>query len=741
VANERLWKQGYGNRRADHNSSGTEPALAKRGVRKVLRDLGLQSAYRSDRHRLLYDFYEKCLTEAVSYDRAVGYFTSSSLAAAARGLRAFIHHDGYMRLVASPRLTDEDIEAIRAGYEAREDVLCQALLREFSLRDESPLVRARLQLLSWLIAGKRLDIKIALVDSSERGIGIYHEKFGIFVDSARDAVAFTGSANESVGGLVYNFESLEVFRSWTPEDASRVQRWREHFDELWCNSTPGLSVKAFPEAVRETMLERYTPDVPADSEPEDIYAIRSLYRRAPFGTPEMPTKVTLRDYQREAVQQWFAANGRGLWEMATGAGKTFTALAAVVQVFRTLTRHDRPLVVVVICPFQHLVDQWAEAAALFGIQAIRCSGLRTTWMPTFSAALGAVSTGQSPFLLAVATNQTFAGSAFQALVQSYTGALMIVGDEVHNLGAPAFRRALPPHAKYRLGLSATPERHFDPIGTDALYAYFGTSVFTFTLVDAIRTGALVPYRYHPILVSLAPEEEDAYLQLSERIARIAKVSRDLPSDDEPSALEHLLFQRARLIGRAAGKVPALEHVMTPLKDTTHNLVYCADSPEDGSGCSSQMDEVVGALGRHLNMKVNTYTSETSPEDRIDRRRRFASGALQALVALKCLDEGVDIPETRRGFILASTTNPRQFIQRRGRLLRHAPGKTEADLYDFLVVPPEVSPHNDIWAVERRLVARELLRVIELSEPAINGPEAMQTLLDLRRRYQLLDIGR
>jgi DNA phosphorothioation system restriction enzyme len=707
----------------------------------VLRDLDLQPYYRSGRNRLLRDFYEPALSQARRYDRAVGYFTSAALAAAARGVRPFVERDGLMRLVASPHLTEEDVTAIQKGYEARNDVIQRALLRELAVPEIPDLVRQRLEFLAWLVAEQRLDIKIAIVDDGSGDLGIYHEKVGIFADDRDDRVVFTGSANESVGGLVANFEALEVFRSWLPEDEARVSRWVADFDALWENRTSGLVVYDFPAAVRQELLDRYRPDQRPRHDPEEAEAAAIVAAdRAPFGVPAIPGHVELRQYQRSAVRTWFAANGCGLWEMATGTGKTFTALAAVANVYRRLAARDRALAVVVVCPFQHLVGQWAEAAAAFGIRAIRCSGSRGSWMPTLGAALPAITAGEIPFVLAVATNQTFAGDAFQAHLLPFRGDLLLIGDEVHNLGAPTLRRALPEHAAYRLGLSATPERLFDPAGTSELYQYFGDSVFTFTLADAIAAGALVPYRYHPVLVTLHEQEEEEYVRLTERIARLGGSQDDLDPESAQGPLQMALFERARLVGRAAAKVPALQQLMEPFRYTTHNLVYCADSPAGPGSAPSQLDAVTAMLGRALGMRVNTYTHETSTVDRDERRRRLASGDLQALVAIRCLDEGVDIPEAQRGFILASTTNPRQFVQRRGRLLRRSPGKRRADVYDFLVVPPDVSADEKLWKIERRLVRRELARVMELADAAENGPEALGPLLDLRRRYDLLDIG-
>jgi DNA phosphorothioation system restriction enzyme len=707
----------------------------------MLRDLDLQPYYRSGKHQLLRDFYEPCLTNATDYARAVGYFTSTSLAAAARGLRPFLDHEGRMRLVASPKLTEEDAAAIRHGYERRDRILEEVLLRELADHQVPDPIRQRLEFLAWLIAEGRLDIKIALVEGNERSVGIYHEKVGIFRDDGDDIVVFTGSANESVGGLIANFEALEVFCSWRLEDAPRVHRWVADFEALWANRTPGLVIYDFPEAAQRQLLDRYRPHGRPGPDPEAIRSPTDVITaaRAPFGLPELPPHLALREYQKEAVRAWFAANGRGIWEMATGTGKTITALAATMQVYRRLRDRERALLVIVVCPFQHLVTQWADAAAAFGVRAIRCLGPRQTWMPTLSSAFAAVQAGEIPFALAAVTNYTFGGDAFQAHLMPFRGDLLVIGDEVHNLGSQRLRTALPPQAAYRLGLSATPERHFDADGTVALFDYFGPPVFQLGLRRAIAEGALVPYTYHPVPVPLADDEQAAYVELSTKIARLAGMATELVPEFAEGPLQMALFERARLVGRARAKLDALRQTIAPLRETTHNLVYCAEGGS-GSGELSQLDAVVRLLGRDLKMRVNSYTDETTLVDREERRRRFASGDLQALVAIRCLDEGVDIPETRRGFILASTTNPRQFVQRRGRLLRPAPGKRRAALYDFIVVPPDLSNDPKLFAIERRLVGRELARVMELAEAAENGPEALHSLLDLRRRYQLLALG-
>jgi superfamily II DNA or RNA helicase len=252
-------------------------------------------------------------------------------------------------------------------------------------------------------------------------------------------------------------------------------------------------------------------------------------------------------------------------------------------------------------------------------------------------------------------------------------------------------------------------------------------------------GALTPYRYHPVVVELDDEELERYLELSERIGLRMAITDDDPEGDEQ--LMALLIRRARLLASARGKLPHLVALLEPEAASTHNLVYCGDgrvSSDDGDD-ERQVEAVVRALGQGLGMAVNRYTADVDVDRRDCLRARFADGELNALVAIRCLDEGVDIPETRRAYILASSTNPRQFVQRRGRVLRRAEGKRVADIYDFIVVPP-ADNDDRVHRAERRLLARELERVMEFAGLAINGPEALAALRDLRMRYDLLHIG-
>ena len=701
----------------------------------MLRELHLAPSYRSDRNNLVADFYLPCLREATRYSRAVGYFTSTSLSAAAKGLYRFISRRGYMRLIASPLLNKEDAEAMRKGYKRREEVIADALVRELDILPADPAVEDRLGFLAWLISENLLDIKIAVVETGD-DFGIYHEKIGIFSDEENSQVVFTGSANESIGGLVSNFESVHVFRSWVAEDVERVKLIVADFETLWKDITPNLAVYDFPEAVRKKLLKFRPAQLPAQDPEEPAPPPRAE------ALPSIPAGVVVRDYQKRAVEKWFEGGGKGIWRMATGTGKTIAALALTTQLSQLLRRNSRPLLTIVVCPYKHLVSQWASEARRFDMNPLKCFESRLEWSSPLNELVSAANDGHVQFVLAITTNATLQTTSFQDVIRRVKASLLLIGDEVHNLGAGGLSACLPENAAYRLGLSATPERWFDPVGTDALVKYFGPVVYELTLEDAIKMGALCKYDYFPHVVEFDLPELDEYLELTHQISQLIGAEEgELTDETENPRLKWLLLRRARLIAAAKNKLPALKSVVDP--STAYNLFYCGDGrvQYDPAGDEiRQIEAVVHLLGRELGMSVHSYTAETYLEERDDLRKRFASGSLQGLVAIRCLDEGVDIPETRRAFILASSTNPKQFIQRRGRILRRSAGKDIAEIHDFLVVPPPQIGTDEFYATERRLFRRELERVVLFAKLADNGPQALKTLLPLRERYQLLDIG-
>jgi superfamily II DNA or RNA helicase len=648
----------------------------------------------------------------------------------AQGIAHLIENDGKILLLASPTLTEDDEQAIRQGYDSRRDVVETAAKR--ALSDLEEYIRtSQLEALSWLIAEERMEVKLATCST---GGGIYHEKFGIFTDALNNRVAFTGSGNATRGGLVANYESLFVFWSWG-NTQERVRDLEEKFEELWTSNqnVPGVEVYDFTEFTKD-LLKIYRPQYRPRSDPneEGESIAPSMPSSPPTGRPTEPHGVELRPYQRAVVDDWFQKDRRGLLKMATGMGKTYAALALLSR----LSRDDTLRAAIIVCPFKHLVRQWKKECQQWGMQPILAFEGETTWRSKLWDTLISVNSRPEQFVSVITTNATFSGDKFQDLLRQFPSEeTVLVVDEVHNIGAEKYVNTLPEKINWRLGLSATPERWFDEEGTDRLNDYFGPTLKPeLTLKDGLAGGFLCPYLYYPILVKLTDEETETHREISKLIARIG-------ADGAERGRQSLFQKRARLLASAANKMEALRHIMkNGYQEEKFMLFYCGDgtvTEEAGSGEQRQVDRVVQLLGYELNIKVASYTYKDSTEQREVKRSQLENGTLQGLVAIRCLDEGVDIPVVRMGVLLASSTNPRQFIQRRGRLLRKAPGKDVAEIYDMVVVPASGS---ELTRSERTWLTNEVRRVVQFAELAENAGEARGRILEVQKTFGVLDVN-
>lgn len=452
------------------------------------------------------------------------------------------------------------------------------------------------------------------------------------------------------------------------------------------------------------------------------------YQNSVTGTPKIPDNITLRDYQEKGIVNWFNNRGRGILKMATGSGKTITALGLTTELYQKINLE----VLLVICPFRHLVLQWAKEAEKFNLLPILAFENAHYWHSELSHQLYNILHHQQKFLTIIVTNSTFITDRFQSLLRFFPERSLIVGDEVHNLGSPRLMSCLPANIGLRLALSATPERYFDEDGSEFLVNYFGEVLQPeFTLKNAIEKQALVPYNYHPILVELTDSEAIHYAKLTKKIGWFLSDNHDV--NDHPH-LKALLLRRSRLIATARNKLVALKQLMITRLDMKATLFYCGDGHINQT--ERQLEAVTRILGKELHYRVNTYTAETPLEEREKIKQQLISGELQGIIAIRCLDEGIDIPMIENAVILASSSNPRQFIQRRGRILRPYDGKKEATLFDMIVIPPILE--REIWNIERGLLKKELTRFVEFAKLANNASEALQILNTLYQQCHYFD---
>lgn len=716
-----------------------------------LRNIEFQREYRSMHTDICKQFYIPALTEAISYKRSVGFFSSSALIEISFGIDQLVGNGGKIQIIASPRLSDEDIQAINDGYEKRKEIIENCLLRELDKDIElKPYEAKSLNYLTHLIAMDILDIKIAVL-SDESGIGIYHEKMGLITDIEGNMVAFTGSMNETATGMKTNYETVDVYTSWS-DDIYRVVDKKNAFEQLWNNTEEHLEVLDFPN-IKKAIIEKYRnsniKSVPYSlSEELELYLAEKKAEYQVSGI-RVPDGVELRDYQIEAIDKWEENGYCGIFDMATGTGKTYTGLAAIARLSKKL--HGN-LAIIIVVPYQHLVEQWVEDIQQFNVEPIVAysKSKDKNWEQRFKNKVNGYNVGAVKNFCIIATYGTFATKRFQEIILGFRKNYCFVADEAHNLGAEKIRMMLPKTAKYRLALSATIERHRDEVGTKKIQDYFGNICISLSLKEAINRGFLTKYYYYPVVVYLAEDELEKYHELSEKIAKYAPIANKNIEMEE--YIENLLIERARIIAGARNKLPKLLEVIEPFKDDSYMLVYCGATKyrtehadeDDVSNDVRQIEAVTRALYERYKMRVHMFTSNEGPEERESIKRRFKNGEdLQVITAIKCLDEGVNIPAIKRAFILASSTNPKEYVQRRGRVLRKAEGKEYAEIYDFITLPypteETILIHPNVLKYDLKMVQREMARLEEFADAADNPVLADELRLELLHAYGAYDV--
>lgn len=716
-------------------------------------DMEIKPEYRSRLDNVMKDFYIPVLKQAVLYKRAVGFFSSSALLEMSAGLCGLVKNGGKIQLIASPRLSAEDIEAINEGLRRRDEVIEEVLIRELTT-PTGPQEAARLNLLSNLIASGVLEIKIAFLETDNM-VGMFHEKMGLMYDAHNNIIAFSGSMNESFNAFRQNYEAIDVFTSWT-RDEDRVLAKQSAFNAMWNDYEPSICVREFPQ-VSDLIVRKYLVDKTLDLNLDDSIDVERIPKKQKNeeqdnmpAAPRVPSFVKMRPYQLDAIASWEEHNFQGIFDMATGTGKTYTGLAAVSHLF---SYNKNRLGVIIVCPYQHLVEQWKEDIIAFGMKPIVCysASKQKNWKERLKTAVTGFNIKVIDHFCAITTNATFSGDFFQEQLSKLKKDVLLVADEAHNFGAENLSQLLPQNIRYRLALSATIERHGDPEGTQRIFKYFGDKCIEYSLKQAIDNDMLTKYFYYPVPVSLDQDELESYISYTEKIsASLAKHPRDkklVLSSYEKT----LLIQRARIVAGAKSKVDVLREQIEPYRKQSNILVYCGattyvdDRMEHGeSGELRQIEKVVDVLGNELDMQVSPFTSQENAATREQLKIAFQSGnPLQALVAIRCLDEGVNIPSIKTAFILASSTNPKEYVQRRGRVLRKYPGKTKADIFDFITLPIPLSEVDNYSPAVVQAVAglakREIKRMLEFAEISENPSAVDALILDIREAYGIQDL--
>lgn len=710
-----------------------------------LKNLTIEPEYRSDTNPPL-NFHISCLKNSIRFDRAAGYFSSSGLNEAAQGFAHFLHADGKIRLIVSPNFEEKDYTFFNNIHSDNQRVI-ESRLHSSIEEIEEKIHKDRFGVMAWMLDEGQLEIKIAVkVDNNGKPqFGIFHEKSGIFYDEEDNAVAFTGSANETKGGLISNFESIDVYVSWNEYEKDRVLKKAEHFEKLWSNNTNLLEIYDLPSAVKEKIIRKKPISRPKKDPLED--SIENVTTKIKSNNPEIPDFIEERKYQGDAVTKWVSNDFVGLFEMATGTGKTITALIAAIELIKAKDR----LFTLILVPSVSLVEQWQQECSNFSFsKIIKVYKGNSNWTADFQAVLNSYQLENEKFPVIISTYTSFKKPKFQSLANQMPDDSLLICDEVHHLGANEAKKFIPNNIINRLGLSATPHRHFDEGGTADILNYFNAidaPTFKLDLRDAINMRALCEYYLHIHEVHLNEDEYENYIDITRQIAkRYAIIKVNFESSD--TQLERLLIKRKGIINKATEKLQKVYEILGLIKNENgkvrFTLVYCPEGSDEND--DSVLLEYGRMLGLRMNINFKYFVGSTSPADRKNILEDFENGKTDAILAMKCLDEGIDVKRTEVAILVASSTNPRQYIQRRGRVLRTHEDKLFAHVHDLFVLPPvsggdidqsipgdEVDKINE---VNKTLITQELRRLYEFATSALNFAENMNIIREYCERYEI-----
>lgn len=705
------------------------------------KSLDIKSSYESGVGDIVQDFYEPVLSEAILYDRISGFFTSTSLAVAARGMYKFIKNGGIIRLITSPILSNEDAHIIEQLVNKKDDLCSIDLGLDLSSLEDS-LISDHVKAFGWLLANGKIDIRLAILTDDDKkpitkdkilSAGLFHQKIGILSDAEGNHLSFSGSINETASAWTRNDEEFKVFKGWE-ESAPYYEEDRDRFYQIWEGRRRNVIMVDLPKAVKNELIE-YSKDFDIDSISAKKYIERKRKQKSPFEVDG----ISLFYYQKEALAKWKDYGFEMLFEMATGTGKTRTAIAG----FNYVMRNHEKAITIIACPQNALAKQWKDKeVAQFGLNVDReivIDGTVPKWKSKLMEVCLENAAGFADKCIIYTTHNTASSDDFTSIISLNTSAdtsLVFVGDEVHWLGAKKLRKALLPIYEYRIGLSATPSRWFDDTGTKYLENYFGNNHFEFTMKDALSeinpiTGKhfLVDYMYLIQRISLTEEEGVRYSDLTEKISRLYRMKDNDP--DAAESYERKLQERAEIIKNAEGKYAVFEQIIDELlaKEELENLIIFV-SPQQKDTVLEMLTER-GVLHHQLTQEEGNAPRKefNGLTERQHIIKLFKEKKYKALVAIKCLDEGIDIPSACRGILMASSTNPREYVQRIGRIIRQDEDKKLAYLYDICVESAGYVPF-DLQDLDSKIRANERRRLEEIAENAINSIDALQNILKL-----------
>jgi len=689
-----------------------------------LKDINIESVYSSEDINILKEFYIPILSVAVNYCRITGFFSSDSLAVAAKGIANLIRNGGNMKLITGVLIKKEDIlvaeEVLKNPIPFIEEI--ESRINNFE-EIENIFIKESVKALAWMLSKDLLKIKIALPkkDFKDEFNAIFHLKIGIIKDLQGNKISFSGSINETGVGWLKNIEEFKVFRNWKEVEKEYFENDYNRFFKLWNNLSDKVEVIPLYQAIRNRLL-KFAPKSKED--------INLDILDGKFSVPST-LQFNLRDYQQEAINKWKNNSYKGLIEMATGTGKTYVGIDILKEFFKKKGKS----LVLILSPTNEINKQWKEKIEKYvNCKIIVAGSNNQKWRKLIENSIHDYKKGRINRLTIVSTYDSLSN------VINYLDGLfrlLLIADEVHSFGSKERIKILDSETfdkifTYRVGLSATPERIYDPVGSNKIKDFFGGIIFKMTIGEAIKKDILCPYNYFTNVVEMTNKEFKEYMRLTKKLGRTFNIK----NLDEEEYLTILSNKRANIIKSAENKFNVLKDVLEELQ-TKNNLkytfIFCLDF--------NQMAYVKSILDE-LKITYSQITGKESLQDREKILSSFAKGDIYVISSMKVLNEGIDIPNVKNAIILSSSSNPREYIQRRGRVLRKIKGEKKiANIFDFIVVPPQITKDSTLFDIERKILKKELLRTFEFLRYSLNKSSIFRNhkLIKLIEKYDLSEL--
>ena len=687
-----------------------------------------------------------CLAgEPKLYRRGTGYFSSSSMKAYAQSMSSLIEKNVKFEIICSPVVQDKGLIEILESNSTKEKKLKNVLalsenivLDAIGFEKNKENVSYRSKVLSYMIASNQLEIKFAIPKTMEELITevsyeeLYHVKNGYFEFHNGDEVAFEGSFNETERGHSKNIESTLVFRNWIDNDIERLNETKAEVDDDWNEvNSEDLNIYPLGDEILRKIKKIASKTPPINPNPPPTPPV------IPPDPPDTGLPYDLMPHQDAALEKWRENDYKGILALATGSGKTITAIHQAVTMAEKET-----LCVIIAVPYIVLAEQWVEVLNEYGVVPYECFGNSKKWYSKLENAIGRFNLNIKKFLPIIVVNATLNGKKFQSQLQkienSLHGEILMISDECHHHANRNIIKKLP-KAKYIMGLSATPWNPGDKESESILKSYYVDEVYTYSLQQALDDDRLCQYNYNIHEVELNAEEEEEYLRLTKIISVLYKQKENGLSPEKQSMLDNTIFKRSRLLDGIEDKFNVLDNLLKVKKPSPFKLFYCGSgfqaSYDDEEDLHIEKDSIsiidrINEILSNRGWDVSKFTSEESHSERRNVLKTFKNKTINAIAAIKVLDEGFDVPMCDEAYFTASSSSERQWVQRRGRILRKSDNKEIAVVHDFVIT--KTSSTSDF----RDLINREMARVNAFFKSCTNQDQIEDQIKVIKKTYSI-----